>query len=439
MFGLQLSSLLRVEASPIPQLSTLNPQLHSPVRSCILIFYYGGPSHLETWDPKPDAPAEIRGEFRAVSTSAPGIRIGEHLPHCAKVMHRMALIRSMHHPMTNHNAAAAETLSGRTPLGGDLELLQDDTHSHPHMGSALAYALRDNSSRLPFVAIPHVMHNVVVLPGQRAGFLGSAHDPMQIEADPSVSPFKVPDLDLSANLSLSRLENRRGMLRRIDGYARQAEALSSVKAPDTFRDRAFRVLTSSEVRRAFAIDEEPAPIRDRYGRNKHGQSVLLARRLVEAGARFVTVYDGVHNGQDANWDSHEKLFARHRDHLLPPADRALAALVEDLHDRGLLDSTLVLAFGEFGRTPKINGGGGRDHWPHCYSVALAGGGVRGGMVYGESDATGAYPAVDAATPADLAATLFWRFGVDHTGEIRDLTNRPYPLASGEPIRKLVGA
>jgi hypothetical protein len=429
LLGLNLPTLLRAEAAPA------RPAGAEP-RSAILIFYYGGPSQLETWDPKPEAPAAVRGEFRAIGTAADGVRIGEHLPRCARVMDRMALIRSMHHPMRNHNAAAAETLTGRTPPGGDQELLQDDARSFPCLGAAVTAALADPTAILPQVALPHVMYNVVQLPGQRAGFLGGAYDPLHVTCDPNAADYRIPDLELPAGLTPARLEHRQSLLRLVDGQRRAAERLPG--GPDPFYERAFTLLGSDRVRAAFDIGREDPRTRERYGRHVHGQSVLLARRLVEAGVRFVTVYDRVHNGQDANWDSHAQVFARHRDHLLPPADQALSALVEDLEQRGLLASTLVVALGEFGRTPQINAQGGRDHWPDCFSVALAGGGVRGGSVYGESDAWGAFPAADPATPADLAATLFWRFGIDPAAEIRDRTGRPFRLADGEPLRALFG-
>jgi uncharacterized protein (DUF1501 family) len=212
--------------------------------------------------------------------------------------------------------------------------------------------------------------------------------------------------------------------------------MGDAKAMNAYYEKAFSLLGSEAVRRSLDISQESPRTRDRYGRNVHGQSVLMARRLVEAGVRFVSVYDKVHNGQDANWDSHEKVFSRLKDHLLPPADQAFSALVEDLDARGLLNSTLVVAMGEFGRTPKINGGGGRDHWPDCYSILLAGGGVTGSAIYGSSDATGAYPESDGVTPADLAATLFWRFGIDPVTEMPDLIGRPWKLSEGEPMRGL---
>jgi hypothetical protein len=429
--GLDLPTVLRAEAVSRPNAERPSAR----VKSCILVFYYGGPSHLETWDMKPDAPAEIRGEFKPIATSAPGVRICEHMPRTARVMHHVAVIRSMHHPMRNHNAAAVEALCGRTPLGGDQELLADDSQAFPCYGSALTYALRDRPLTLPHVALPHVMYNVVRLPGQRAGFLGGAYDPLHVEADPNAPDFRVPDLELPAGLTPARLEHRASLLRHVDRQVRAGEA-AAVRSADPYYRRAFTLLSSPAVRRAFDIGQEPPRLRERYGRHVHGQSMLLARRLVEAGVRFVTVYDKVHNGQDANWDSHAALFARHRDHLLPPADQAFSALVEDLEQRGLLDETLVVTLGEFGRTPQINGQGGRDHWPDCFSVALAGGGVKGGTVYGASDSTGAFPAEDDVTPGDLAATLFWRFRVDSATEIPDLTGRPWRIAEGEPVRRL---
>jgi hypothetical protein len=256
--------------------------------------------------------------------------------------------------------------------------------------------------------------------------LGGAFERVQVEGDPNNPDFRVATLQPADGLS-----QRAELLRRLDDVALGGKAERAA----TYRDRALRLIASPQVRRLFDLAAEPPRLRERYGRRRLGQSLLLARRLVEGGVNFVTVYDGQHNGQEANWDSHENLFARHRQ-LIPLGDEALTALVEDLDARGLLDSTLVVAVGEFGRTPKINNSGGRDHWPDCYSVLFAGGGVKGGAVYGASDKIGAYPAADPVTPSDLAATIFWRFGIDPATEVRDQTNRPYRLADGEPMRKL---
>ncbi len=432
--GLNLAQLL--EAESLARESSAAPAVRSPIKSCILMFYYGGPSHHDTWDMKPSAPLEVRGEFKSIATSVPGIRISEHLPHSAKVMDRLCVIRSAHHPMRNHNSAAVEALCGRTPLRGDLELLANDpTTDFPCFGSALTY-LKGPLPNVPsHVALPHVMYNVVKLPGQTSGFLGPAYEPLQVTRDPNAPDFRVSEIELPAGLTLAELENRQALLARINTRLEPGSGTSSGGSMRTFYQRAFDLLRSDAVRAAFDINREDAATRERYGRNIHGQSALLARRLVESGVRFVSVYDKVHNGLD-NWDTHVNNFGRLKNSLLPPCDMAFSALVEDLEARGLLDSTLVVMLGEFGRTPKINGDGGRDHWPDCYSVVLAGGGVRGGTMYGTSDKLGAYPESNPVTPGDLAATIFSRFGLDPATELHDLAGRPFRLAAGEPIQGL---
>jgi hypothetical protein len=454
--GLTLPGLLRAEAKAVTtESATRAGRVARPIRSCILVFYYGGPSHIDTFDMKPNAPSEIRGQFGSIATSVPGSRVCEHLPCTAKVMDRLAVIRSMHHPMTNHNAAAFTALCGRNPLKGDLELLGNDRNDPPCHGATLSATLLERRGLPTFVALPHVMYNVVQLPGQVAGFLGSAHNPFQVSGDPSVPDFHLGELDLPGDVSLDRLDHRASLLTMLDGHRRTVDLAAGatahvVTAPDgsalpqstdpsdVYTEKAFRLLHSPAVGRAFHLGSEDPKLRDRYGRNKLGQSVLLARRLVEAGVRFVTVYDGQYNGQEANWDAHSNVFGRLKNDLIPPADQAFAALIDDLSGRGLLEETLVIAMGEFGRTPKINASAGRDHWPNCYSVILAGGGVQGGLTFGSSDKFGAYPDTEAVTPADLAATLYWRFGLDPAHEIRDLTGRPYKLADGQPIRALFG-
>jgi Protein of unknown function (DUF1501) len=454
--GLTLPRLLQAEAkATLPERSMGTGGMHRPIRSCILIFHYGGPSHIDTFDMKPNAPAEIRGQFGSIATSVPGLRVCEHLTHTSKVMHRVAVIRSMHHPMTNHNAAAFTALCGRNPLKGDLELLSNDRNDPPCYGAILSASLREKQGLPTFVALPHVMYNVVQLPGQVAGFLGSAHNPFQVSADPNAPDFHLGELDLPGNVSVERLDHRASLLNRLDGQKACADTV--IQAPQLvtstpnqatqklggdpfaiYTEKAFRLLHSPTVGHAFHLGSEDPKLRDRYGLNKLGQSVLLARRLVEAGVRFVTVYDGQHNGQEANWDAHSDVFGRLKNNLIPPADQAFATLIDDLAARELLDETLVISMGEFGRTPKINTTAGRDHWPNCYSVVLAGGGVQGGITFGSSDKFGAYPDSDPVTPADLAATLFSRFGLDPAGEVCDLTSRPYKLADGQPIRALFG-
>jgi hypothetical protein len=328
--------------------------------------------------------------------------------------------------MRNHNSAAAEALTGRTPAGGDLELLTDDPRGLPTLGSAVSYALGRHANVLPYVALPYTLYNVVQLPGQTPGLLGGAYDRFQVEGDPNAAEFRLAAFDRAGDLG-----DRAALLRRVDHMTLSGRAARA----DIYRERALRLLASPEVGRLFDLSREPERLRERYGRHRLGQSLLLARRLVEGNVNFVAVFDGQTNGQEANWDSHERLFPRHRQ-LIPPRDQSFSTLIEDLEARGLLESTLVVALGEFGRTPRINRNAGRDHWPDCFTVMLAGGGVTGSAVYGASDNIGAYPALDPVTPADLAATIFWRFGLDPATEIIDQTARPYRLAEGEPLRRL---
>jgi hypothetical protein len=404
-----------------------------PIKSCIVVFHYGGPSQFETYDPKPNAPQGIRGEYGNISTAVPGVTIGEYLPRCAKIMDRLTVIRSMRHPMRNHNSAAAEVFTGRTPAGGDLELLADEARSFPTLGSSVSYALGDRAHLLPYVALPYTIYNVVQLPGQTPGFLGGAYDRFQVSGNPNNPDFRIGALEPPSGRATLDVSSRTNLLHRLDSLP-SGGAASQMR---TYQERALELVSSDAVRRSFDLSGEDTKIRDRYGRHLLGQSLLLARRLVESGVNFVTVFDGQANGQDANWDSHQTIFPRHRQ-LIPPADEGFSALIEDLEARGLLESTLVVAMGEFGRTPKINGNAGRDHWPDCYSVVLAGGGLRGGVVYGASDKIGAYPDRDPVSPADLASTIFWRFGIDPTIEIHDPINRPFRLADGQPLGMLFG-
>jgi len=313
--------------------------------------------------------------------------------------------------MRNHNAAAAEIHTGRTPVGGDLELLADEAKSFPTLGSSVSFGLQNAAHLLPFVALPYTIYNVVQLPGQIPGILGAAYDRFQVEGDPRAASFRVTSLQPAGERS------------------RAAAVMTQ------HQKRALEILSSDELRHGFDMSQERTETRDRYGRSLIGQSLLLARRLVESGVNFITVYDGQRNGQEANWDSHATIFPRHRQ-LIPPHDQGVAALIDDLQTRGLLESTLFVGISEFGRTPKINASAGRDHWPDCFTVFLAGGGVRGGMVYGASDSIGAFPARDPVTPADITATILQRFGIDPTREYHDPTGRPWRLSDGEPLVSL---
>jgi hypothetical protein len=446
--GLHLGGLWRA-AEAAPSRAPALPR-RGPIRSCILIFYYGGPSHLDTYDPKPDAPAEVRGEFRTIATSVPGRRVCEHLPRMARLMHKVALVRSMHHAARLHDSASIHALTGRPLDGPDRELFAPQPQFFPSFGSAVARLRRGRPPEVPFASLPFPFRNVHEVPCQGAGFLGAAYDPLRIEVDAAARRYRIDALTPAEGLSARRLQERRDLLAALRG-SRPSSALHGLY------DRAFRLLDSPVVRRAADLTREPAAVRQRYGfdrapvavgegggggngaemgqaRQMRGQNLLLARRLVEAGVPFVNVYDFRQQGQ--NWDAHFKCFNQHRTHLLPLADQSLSALLEDLDNRGLLETTLVVAMGEFGRTPKINGDGGRDHWPDCYTVLLAGGGVCGGAIHGASDRQGAYPAADPVTPGDLAATIFWRFGIDPGAEVRDQAGRPYRLAEGQPLTRL---
>jgi hypothetical protein len=456
VLGLNLGGLWRAQAAS-PHPGPAPPRGEGgrpPIRACILIFYYGGPSHLDTFDPKPNAPAEVRGEFRPTATSVPGVQICEHLPRVSRLMHKVALVRSVSHAAALHDSAAIHALTGRPLDGPDRELFNPLPQFYPSHGSAVAYLNRGRPCDVPFASLPFAFHNVVEVPCQGGGFLGSAYDPLRIEVDADGRKYRADVLRPAEGVDKGRALDRRALLQQLDGPGAADDPLRGLY------EKAYTLLDSEAIRRALDVEREPLAVRERYGfgpdpvavgegggggngaemgfaRPMRGQNLLLARRLVEAGVPFVNVYDFKQQGQ--NWDAHFKCAHQHKEHLLPLADQSLSALIEDLDARGLLDSTLVVAMGEFGRTPKINGDGGRDHWPHCYTALLAGGGVKGGAVYGASDRIGAYPAADPVTPGDLAATIFQRFGLDPATEVKDTAGQPHRLAAGEPIGKLFGA
>lgn len=426
--GLSSSRTLRADAA----------ESLSPIRSCIFVFYQGGPSHLDTWDMKPKAPAEVRGEFRPIATAVPGLWACEHLPHLARVADRLTIVRSLHHGSTNHLPAAFTTLIGREPSRGDQLLVGQSNNDPPCIGSSVSRARPPALQGVPpFVALPYRMWNEMDVPGQSAGFLGAAHEPLQVEGDPNHPDFRLPELEFPMGVSAARLVGRDSLLDNLERPSLSVDANSGLTPYRDYHRKAMELLASSSIRSAFDLRNEDATMRDRYGRTQHGQSLLLARRLVESGVQFVAVYDRKINGAES-WDTHGNNFALMKDSLLPPADRGLAALIEDLATRGLLQSTLVVALGEFGRTPRVNAGAGRDHWPYCYNAVLAGGGVREGHIYGSSDGMGAHPETNPVTPADMAATVMWRFGLDPAAEIHDRTDRPYRLADGQPIGALFG-
>jgi hypothetical protein len=434
LLGLDLPALLRAEAQA---------RRKQRAKAVIFLHQFGGPSHLDTLDPKPDTPDAIRGEFKSIATRAAGIRLSERLPALAKVADKFALVRSMHHQMKSHNPATYYSLTGQAPPLDDIRL-RDTPDLFPAYGSVVDRLAPAGDGAPTFVAYPHVLRDGSITPGQHASFLGKAHNPLFIGQDPNSADFRLPELTLPANLPLERLENRRQVLRMIDDQSALLEFSAAARGVDAFYDKALTMLRSPRVKKAFDLQAEPAGLRDRYGRTTYGQGCLLARRLVEAGTRFVNVYFANSIGGGGNsggWDTHgfrgKPMYPILKNYLLPITDQALPALLEDLDSRGMLEETLVLWMGEFGRSPRINNMAGRDHWPQCYTALLAGGGLKRGVVYGASDRLGAYPASDPVRPDDLAATVFHLLGIDPHTEVSDPLNRPVPISRGESIMGLL--
>ena len=415
-------------------------------KSCIVLFSWGGMSHLDTWDPKPDASSEIRGEFKPISTSVPGIQIGEHLPLLARQMHHLALVRSVSHQAPSHRSAAYWNLTGHAPpnLSSNWEASRAD---HPCLGSLTMAALETNHdqrlarSLLPAaVSLPYTMADGGRANGQDGGFLGMKYDPIIVRAPGTPyqgkSPHSSPiNLELPAGVDRQRLQGVRDLTGQFDASATVGDPLDTESFLRS-REKAFDLLLNPAVRDAFDLEKEPAPLRASYGQHICGQSTLMARRLTEAGVPMVTVYcaAGDLNGASGDhFDTHGDNFNRLKNSMLPPLDQASFALLEDLRQSGRLDETLVCWLTEFGRTPRINASAGRDHFPNCYSVAFAGGGVQGGQVYGKSDSIGYAPAESGCGPEDLHATIFQALGIDPRTMIHSPDGRPFPLATGRAL------
>ena len=414
----------------------------SRAKSVILIFQTGAPSHVDTFDLKPDAPAEIRGDFKPIASRTPGLLISEHLPRLAALSDKFAVIRSMTHPVPSHEIGTHFLLTGidALPPGSTHMASRNDW---PCYASGLDH-IRPRGDGVPSgVMLPTYLNNGYGFSGQHGGVLGPKHDPWQITRDPNNADFRVDELSLPPGLAVDRLHGRKSLLGEFDASRAALQSGSmSVGDPafDGLRDRAFSLLTAGAVRKAFEIEREDPKLRDRYGRHMFGQSLLLARRLVEAGVPIVQANMGHMN----QWDTHNANCPTLKNHLLPPLDRGVSALLEDLHARGLLEETLVVMVGEFGRTPKLgrdNGGNitnttGRDHWSGAFSALFAGGGVRGGQVIGRTDKMGAYPATQGYYPSDLGATIYASLGIDPSTEIRDRLGRPLRLNRGQVIETL---
>ncbi|MCA9207615.1 MAG: DUF1501 domain-containing protein [Planctomycetales bacterium] len=416
--GLSLAELLRAEARGAIQAGKRG-------NSVIILWMRGGPSHIDMWDPKPTAPAEFRGEFGTMNTTVPGIQLTDMLPKCAAVMDRWSIIRSLYHDNAGHSAGDQICFTGYPPGP------KPDENVNPSCGSIVAEQLGHLTPELPaYVMIPRMV------PGTNSAHLGVAYKPFETEADPANSgPFELPNFKMAAGLSVDRMGSRRDLLTSLDRLRGEADSTGQMQALDRFGQKAWDILCSPAAQRAFDLDSEPQPLRERYGfmpafdpmaSDRCGapawsQRVLLARRLVEAGVRLVTV--------DLRWwDTHVLGFDSLRRGFLPRFDQAYAALMNDLAERGLMESTLVVAWGEFGRTPRVNNNAGRDHYPNVFSAAIAGGKVQGGRVVGQSDSKGAFPRDNPKTPQDVLATIYDHLGVD--------TGKKYLTASGRPVTVL---
>lgn len=422
-------------------------QAESPIaraKSVVFLFQFGGPSHIDTFDMKPDAPDAIRGQHASIPTTLPGLRICEQLPETAKVMDKVTLLQGVYHNMKSHNPASYYALTGHAPPLDDIRL-RDSLELFPAYGSVVD-RLAPLSSELPtFVSYPHVIRDGAITPGQHASFLGKGHDPLLVTEDPNDKDFSLPELSLPENLDPDRLSNRRAMQKLVDGQSRLLDYSATARGINAYYDKALSMLQSPRVRDAFDLSREPADVRDRYGRTTYGQSCLLARRLVESGVKFVNVYFsrniGGQSKTSGGWDTHgfnnTRMYPILQNYHLPLTDQTLPVFLSDLDERGLLDETLVVWMGEFGRTPKINANVSRDHWPGCYTVLLAGGGVKRGYIHGASDKNGAYPDRDGVRPDDLAATMYSLLGIDPGTEVHDVLNRPLPIAAGKVIQGIL--
>ena len=412
--GLTLDGLLRSEA--------LASATGRPAKdlSVILVWQGGGPSHLDMWDLKPQAPSEFRGTFNPIKSSLDGFQISEHLPNTAKVCDRLAILRSTTHNDGGHESASHFLLTGYPPTN---DIPSNET---PSYGSIIAKELGPRQPGFPaYVAVPTAPRS------SAAAYLGVGYNPFETQGDPNHDHFRVRNLKTPGGITMDRLENRQRLLKHFDTLRREVDASGVIAGMDTFSQQAFDLVTSPKVQEAFDLTKEDPKLRDKYGRHTWGQSALLARRLVEAGVRFVTVNQG-------GWDTHNNNFEDLKKSQLPAFDKSFAGLIEDLDQRGQLDRTLVLVWGEFGRTPRINSNAGRDHWPNVFTTVMAGGGIKRGIVLGESDARAEFPKDRPISPQDVLATLYHLLGVNREKSYRNDAERPVEILNyGKPIQEII--
>lgn len=427
LLGLSLADLMAAR-----QANAAAGAAHGPkAKSVILVFLTGGPPHQDMWDIDLNRASEVRGESKPIKTNVPGIEISEHMPMLAKLADKYSIIRSMHHGTNEHEYGTHYMLTGvnQLPPGAKFFATRADW---PAMGSIVNWA-RPNGNGLPgSVILPTYLNNGYGFSGQNGGIMGGRFDPWVVDKDPSKPDFRVPDLQPAVGITVDRLDNRRALLGRLDGNRKDLETLADVRQLSDSREKAFNTLTSPQTRDAFDLSKETSATRERYGMHLFGQGLLLARRLAEAGVGLIQTNMGTMN----NWDTHGDNWGQLKNRLLPPFDRGLSALLEDLTERGMLEETLVIAVGEFGRTPKINATAGRDHWGGVFSAVWAGGGVQGGRIIGKSDREAAYPDGEGYLPSDMAATVFTALGIPPRSEFHDLQGRPFPVATGNVIAPL---
>ena len=450
MLGLSLPKILALQANADTTLDPSEPlNGFGNAKSVILLFLQGGPSHIDIWDPKPDAPSNVRGEFKPIRTNVSGIWLSETMPLLAKQMDKATLIRSVSYTpagLFNHTAAMYQMVTGETPdkVKPSGQLDPPAPYDHPNVASHVSKFLPPDVPMLAAVQLPRPMQESNIIgKGGSAGFLGRAYDPYFLFQDPN-EEIKLDDLKLRPEVPPVRLEKRKTLLETINAGMPEMEQVAETYALNEYYAKAYDLILSQRARNAFDLAQEPDEMRDRYGQHTFGQSVLLARRLIEAGTRFVQVnWPSVANGDPFTtaWDTHAANFGPLKDLHCPKLDQTLSALLEDLHQRGLLDETLVLTIGEFGRSPKLgvstsgnsNAPDGRDHWPYCYTGLIAGAGVRGGQVYGKSDATGSTPLENPVHPTDILATVYHTLGIDPHTEVMNHLDQPRELVKGDPI------